>query len=204
MAEVQAKHRSLWLNYIKAVREGNKEAQASSIGKLAELKTAALVKEGLNDSYFNDDQSGDNNMQEIQQFIISDVKPNLNTVDIEFLDMDKNFEIHITEKGQDDSLVFEYKFDGSRCTLFNAYKQDGQMNITGYGNKSGMSSERDQMSGDLISDIGQAICRSITEKNPSYILQYEDDCHDLLMDLEHDKGDDADYRYNLAKDAKFE
>lgn len=148
---VQPEQRDLWLQFIKATRENNTTSQQEAIKKLAELKTASLVSEGVNNL----------GVQRIEQFVISRLQPTLSMIDLDFDYTEAGFDIICHSKPEgDQSLVYRFNYDGSTCSFDNVTVQT-------------MDGETTEVNDVELQPIGPALCNAITNDNPSLFTEHE-------------------------------
>lgn len=148
------KTQQLWLNYIKATRLQNVTEQKSIMADLLILRTQQILTES--------------DINEIQYFVISALKPTLDQIDLTFTMEDNSFTISFLSADNNDtklSFVFQHTQEG--CSFMNVYKED----IDG-----GIVSVDDVE----ITQLGQNLCDAITNQNPSLFSSNEEILYNYL------------------------
>lgn len=148
------KTQQLWLNYIKATRLQNVSEQKTIMTELFQTRKQQLILES--------------DMNEIQYFVISRIKPTLDQVDLTFTNEDDKFIIAFLSADNNDtklSFVFQMTTDG--CSFINAYEElaDGSVN--------------DVVDED-VTQLGHNLCDAITNQNPSIFSSNEEVLYNYL------------------------
>lgn len=148
------KTQQLWLNYIKATRLQNISEQKQIMTELFQTRKQQLILES--------------DINEIQYFVISNIKPTLDQVDLNFTKEENKFIITFCCADNNDvkiSFVFQINIDG--CSFINAYTElvDGGVN------------DVDDVE---IAQLGQKLCDAITSQNPSLFSSNEEILYNYL------------------------